>query len=52
MQDYAARLQTLAQGINQWPGYRINASEKDIAQAGFYYLGESKGSKVCFKHSL
>ena len=40
MKNVKTRLQTFADRASYWPGHRINATPRDIANAGFYYLGE------------
>ena len=40
MRSVETRLQTFADRAIYWPAHRINATPRDIANAGFYYLGE------------
>ena len=40
MRSVETRLQTFADRATYWPAHRINATPRDIANAGFYYLGE------------
>ena len=46
LQEYADRLETFTESIN-WPGARIKAICCEIADAGFYYLGDRDRVK-CF----
>ena len=40
MRDSENRLQTFADRAANWPAHRINATPREIVEAGFYYLGE------------
>ena len=40
MRSVETRLQTFVDRATYWPAHRINATPRDIANAGFYYLGE------------
>ena len=40
MRSVETRLQTFADRASYWPAHHINATPRDIANAGFYYLGE------------
>ena len=39
MRDSEVRLQTFADRAANWPAHRINATPREIVEAGFYYLG-------------
>ena len=41
MRDSENRLQTFADRAANWPAHRINATPREIVEAGFYYLGQS-----------
>ena len=45
MRNCEARLQTFAERATNWPAHRINATPREITEAGFFYLGESKSIK-------
>ena len=45
MRDSEVRLQTFADRAANWPAHRINATPREIVEAGFYYLGQS--IKIC-----
>ena len=42
MRDNDNRLQTFVDRATNWPAHRINATPREIVDAGFFYLGKTK----------
>ena len=45
MRDDENRLQTFADRATNWPAHRINATPREIVDAGFFYSGKTKQLK-------
>ena len=46
MRDRENRLQTFVDRATNWPAHRINATPREIVDAGFFYLGNTKLLKI------